>query len=818
MKTSLSAVLILALALGGCGANAPADPATPAAVTPKPGTTAVSVPAPASASVPAAATGEPSKGAGAASPSPVAALPRPTSVPALPIPAQEVLRLSQTAVGESVVLAYVESIKEPFALNADQIIYMADLGMTPPVIAALVKKGSASGTAFALAPVATTAPLAPKAEPPAPVGAAEPEPAPAGAPSPGLPATNAAPVATTSLAGLPVPGAPTQAPAPPVYGPAQPGATMAAPPPAALAAPVVVTAPPQAMTYATFHDTLAPYGTWVLVEPYGWCWQPAVVSVTPTWQPYCDGGSWLWTDYGWYWRSTYTWGWAPFHYGRWHRSARLGWVWAPGYDWGPAWVSWRYSDAYCGWAPLPPECRWSAGVGFSWMSGGVGVSIGFGIFDDCWYACSWNRFRDPHLSRWRLDRPRANQFVRDSNIAVGGDRSINVAGNNNTVIVNNGLPIDRVQRHSREEVRKVAVADAASPEAAQRAMRGSSSARPEIAAYRPRITPEGDRAPAPPESVLRGQESRKGPGITAASLPTRPAGNIASSMPNAVAPVPGILGATAPAGSRPAPLRSPVGSALATTPAPSAGLVPASSGVVPSRPPAGGAAATQGPSVTPSRPSRAEPAPAPARPSMTPGTTTPGGPAPSVPARPAPVRPGPSSYPGANVGVAGRPAPTVNSMPPAGGGPASPPSFNSAPSRNVGVPSPGNAAPQRPVPGASLGGPRDVPSRYPGASFAAPASPTPPSQPNPSFNAPVARPGYPAPRPEPRAMAPSPMPGASFASPPARPAAPVYTPPIQAVPSTRSMAPAPVPQGAPAPSFRPEPARPAPGRGGPAER
>jgi hypothetical protein len=27
----------------------------------------------------------------------------------------------------------------------------------------------------------------------------------------------------------------------------------------------------------------------------------------------------------------------------------------PGEDWGPAWVDWRYSDDYVGWAPLPPD-------------------------------------------------------------------------------------------------------------------------------------------------------------------------------------------------------------------------------------------------------------------------------------------------------------------------------------------------------------------------------------------------------------------------------------------------------------------------------
>ena len=36
---------------------------------------------------------------------------------------------------------------------------------------------------------------------------------------------------------------------------------------------------------------------------------------------------------------------------------RVGWVWVPGEEWAPAWVSWRTSKDYVGWAPLPPEAR-----------------------------------------------------------------------------------------------------------------------------------------------------------------------------------------------------------------------------------------------------------------------------------------------------------------------------------------------------------------------------------------------------------------------------------------------------------------------------
>src|SRR5206468_1232576 len=128
-----------------------------------------------------------------------------------------------------------------------------------------------------------------------------------------------------------------------------------------------------------FHESLAPYGSWVSVPEYGMCWQPTVVVVNPGWRPYCDRGRWVYTDCGWYWQSDYSWGWAPFHYGRWHNDLRVGWVWVPDRVWGPSWVCWRQSDAYCGWAPLPPAARFEVGVGLVFNHGHVGTSFDFGL-------------------------------------------------------------------------------------------------------------------------------------------------------------------------------------------------------------------------------------------------------------------------------------------------------------------------------------------------------------------------------------------------------------------------------------------------------
>ncbi|HSN89851.1 MAG TPA: DUF6600 domain-containing protein [Anaeromyxobacteraceae bacterium] len=109
--------------------------------------------------------------------------------------------------------------------------------------------------------------------------------------------------------------------------------------------------PPGAADVDPFEHSLAPYGQWLVLAPYGRIWRPTRVSAG--WRPYLHG-YWVWTDDGWFWTSEEPWGWATYHYGRWVLDATLGWVWVPGYDWAPAWVAWRWGGGYVGWAPLLP--------------------------------------------------------------------------------------------------------------------------------------------------------------------------------------------------------------------------------------------------------------------------------------------------------------------------------------------------------------------------------------------------------------------------------------------------------------------------------
>jgi len=149
----------------------------------------------------------------------------------------------------------------------------------------------------------------------------------------------------------------------------------------ALFAAVLVLSPVRAraeVSFDFFYDNLSPYGQWVDIEGYGTCWQPA--NVDRDWSPYADG-YWAYTDAGWTWVSYEDFGGIVYHYGRWVRVEEAGWCWVPDYQWAPAWVSWRYSDDYVGWAPLPPEVRWRRDVGISvWVDSEYDIGPGYYSF------------------------------------------------------------------------------------------------------------------------------------------------------------------------------------------------------------------------------------------------------------------------------------------------------------------------------------------------------------------------------------------------------------------------------------------------------
>ena len=195
---------------------------------------------------------------------------------------------------------------------------------------------------------------------------------------------------------------------------------------------VIVVQEPAPVSVNYFYENLSPYGSWVEVEDYGRCWQPTVVIQQPGWRPYCDRGHWRYTSRGWYWESDYSWG-ATFHYGRWFHHARRGWCWLPDTNWGPAWVSWRDSSDYCGWAPLPPTACYRPGVGFTYRNENVSVSFGFGLSADCYTFVPRNHFGNGRPQNHAVPQNHNTQIINNTTVVNNY-----VTGNNNTVI-NQGL-------------------------------------------------------------------------------------------------------------------------------------------------------------------------------------------------------------------------------------------------------------------------------------------------------------------------------------------------------------------------------------------
>lgn len=431
MKTRFSFACILAAALGalpftgGCE-QAPAQSAT--AENPTVTDTASSVPA---------IDSNPAISAGGAVPvaevAPASDKPEPVkSVVEEPTPANlkispalaGILKMVKSGVGKDVLIAFANESTKRFALGTDEIIYLKDLGVADEVTAAMIDhdRGAREGTLVASAPEPVTAP------------------------TPVLDA-NAGQYAPQYQVPNPVP---------------EP----------AVSAPLTASVPDSDAPY--FYDALAPYGNWVSVPDYGLCWQPTVVVSTPDWRPYLDCGQWVSSDYGWYWASDYSWGWAPFHYGRWFYHTHHGWVWSPGRVWGPAWVSWRNSADYCGWAPLPPGAGFAAGVGFTWHGHGVSADFEFGLGSHHYAFVPVASFCDPFPHHYVANFTHTREIFAASKVVnkvkIKGDNNVvtlngdgksrvKIKGENNKVIFEGGAEPTRVETASHGPLRKVTIKD-----------------------------------------------------------------------------------------------------------------------------------------------------------------------------------------------------------------------------------------------------------------------------------------------------------------------------------------------------------------------
>ncbi len=193
------------------------------------------------------------------------------------------------------------------------------------------------------------------------------------------------------------------------------------------------------------YNYLAPHGNWINLEPYGYVWTPRHMGYR--WRPYSQG-HWVMTDYGWTWMANEEWGSIPFHYGRWGYDDDFGWFWVPGTVWGPAWVSWRWSNQYAGWAPLPPGIEFRAGMDFA--------SLSFNIPSRFWIFLQAPHFLDRNVYRYALPYERNLTIINITSIHN------NIHYRNNRIF-NEGMGIDNVQRVTRQQVPRYRIQDVRKP-------------------------------------------------------------------------------------------------------------------------------------------------------------------------------------------------------------------------------------------------------------------------------------------------------------------------------------------------------------------
>jgi hypothetical protein len=244
-----------------------------------------------------------------------------------------------------------------------------------------------------------------------------------------------------------------------------------------------------------FYDDLASYGNWVQRPSYGWVWTPRQAS--SSWRPY-QQGHWVETDEGWTWISDEPYGWATYHYGRWYQDPEAGWEWVPGNEWAPAWVSWQEGGNYVGWAPLPPSAQWS-GQGFG------GVDFSTAIAPEAYLFVPERQFLAPRLDSYYVQR--------------GGERNIFQQTRNvtnyrvvNNRIINQGLPVERVQQVIGRPVPRYQIGDLG----ADQRHRGGQVQANRVSLFRPQVE-KANVAPPPERSAAR--RSVKNPADLQAARP-----------------------------------------------------------------------------------------------------------------------------------------------------------------------------------------------------------------------------------------------------------------------------------------------------------
>ena len=241
-------------------------------------------------------------------------------------------------------------------------------------------------------------------------------------------------------------------------------------------APAGFTVVPQAeaarvsVSLSVFYDELEPHGDWVRYHD-AYVFVPSDVDVN--WRPYTVG-HWVHTKrYGWMWVSEEPFGWATYHYGRWGFADDIGWYWVPGKRWAPAWVSWRRSNDYIVWAPLPPS-RGAADVSISITAGDIPEFY--------WVAVPARRFLEPDIHVVVVREDREIRRVVERTEFVGAPRITN------NIVINNVIDVDVVAEATGRKVKTVEVRETDNPRQAR-------SSGDEVTVFQGDVTAEDNAKP-----------------------------------------------------------------------------------------------------------------------------------------------------------------------------------------------------------------------------------------------------------------------------------------------------------------------------------
>ena len=234
--------------------------------------------------------------------------------------------------------------------------------------------------------------------------------------------------------------------------------------------PPVVTVQPA--TDQVFYDELEPYGQWIDFPDYGYVWKP---NVGGDFRPYSTNGQWAYTTEGWIWVSDYSWGWAPFHYGRWFYDDYYGWLWLPGHQWAPAWVTWGQSGGYYGWAPIPPRAD---------------INNGWRPRDNDWCYVRAEHINQNHVNNYIVQN---NYNVVHNTIIINNNYSGNNNRNPHPEFYSRGPSIVQVQSNTNIKIQQITINNRTNP--GQTTFNNNS-----ITVYRPSISgdnQQNNNKPAP---------------------------------------------------------------------------------------------------------------------------------------------------------------------------------------------------------------------------------------------------------------------------------------------------------------------------------